>query len=639
MDLAAAGPEGLTLYRNESGGAFRQVALPDRAREGAAFGVTFLDHDNDGFLDLAVAMGGGVRLFRNVGAGRFEDRTGPTGLDGASFLGARALVAADLDEDGDLDLVVTGANAAPRVFRNEGGNRNASVQIDVVGRGSNKGGIGTKVELRSGQLWQKMEVTSASGYLTGGPARVHFGLGGRARVDTLRFLWPSGVLQDEIDPEVGQLARIEELDRKGSSCPILYAWNGTSFGFVTDFLGGAAVGVRVGASTFNTPDTDEYVKLRGDQLVPRNGLLDLRLVNQLEEVIFFDEVSLLAVDHPSDRSVYPNERLLPAPPFPPFELFMVQEERSPVAARDGSGADVLELLRDADRRWPDRFSLLPFKGYAEEHVLEIDPGDLSGGGRVVLLADAWIDYADSTSNLAASQAGVELLPPRLEVVGADGKWVTALPQMGFPAGLPKTLAVELSGAFQRRDDFRIRIVTNMRIYFDRIRFGLLDEAPELLITRLEPGKAELRFRGYPRPISPDGRVPFGYDYHDPASVAGWKDFEGSFTSYGEVLPLLMDTDDRYVIARHGDELALAFDAARLRELPPGWTRTWLLYADGFGKDMDINSKAPDRVEPLPFHGMTAYPAGAEEQNRSDVQRLEWLERRNTRRVDRQLPPN
>jgi len=397
------------------------------------------------------------------------------------------------------------------------------------------------------------------------------------------------------------------------------------------------VGYRVGAAAFNTPDTDEYVKVRGDQLRPRDGRLELRMVNQLEEVIFTDRAQLLAVDHPRDVSVYPNERLLPAPPFPAHEIFAVREARPPVSAVDGEGRDVRDRLLREDRLWPDDFRLLPFKGYAEPHALVLDPGDLRGAGRVVLLADAWIDYADSTSNLAASQSGAPLIPPRLEVQGPDGEWVTALPQMGFPAGLPKTLTVELTGLFRRDDDFRIRIVTSMRIYWDRVRFGILHDGPELQVTPLEPVTAELRFKGYPRPVAPDGRAPFGYDYGDAAVNAGWKDFEGAFTRFGDVRSLLLGVDDRFVIQRHGDEIAVAFDATQLPPLPAGWTRDYLVYADGFGKDMDLNSAQPHRVEPLPFHAMSAYPAAAGERGPIDASHLSWARQMNTRHVHRQLP--
>ena len=642
MDLAATHAteteEGLSLYLNREGARLERADVP--WEHGHASGLVFLDFDNDSYLDLAAIPSGedspAVVLLRNVGRGEWEDWTERTGLSSIPAGERSALLAGDLDDDGDLDLLVARRGAAPLLLRNDGGSRRNSLTVDPRGKGSNRSGVGTKVEVKAGRLWQKMEVTSASGYLSSGPTRVHFGLADQKRADALRLLWPSGVLQDEIDVASGSAGQVEELDRKGSSCPILYAWNGDTMAFVTDFLGGSAVGYRVGADRFNVPDTDEYVKVRGDQLMARDGVLDLRMVNQLEEVIFIDRAELLAVDHPAGFEVYPNERLLPGPPFPSFEVFAVAEERVPVSAVDEEGTDVRDSILQVDRRWPDTFELLPFKGYAEEHTLILDPGDLGDGDRVVLLMDAWIDYADSTSNLAASQAGEALLPPRLEVLDADGSWVTALSQMGFPAGLPKTLTVELTDLFLRDDDFRVRIVTNMRIYWDRVRFGILERSAPVRLSRLEAAAADVHFHGYPRRVSADGRAPFGYDYGDVARSAGWKEFEGAFTRYGDVRGLLTAVDDRYVILRHGDEIALSFDAAPLPELPAGWVRDYLVFADGFGKDMDLNSAAPHRVEPLPFHAMRRYPPA--DTVSADADRLEWILEMNTRRQQDPLPP-
>ncbi len=93
---------------------------------------------------------------------------------------------------------------------------------------------------------------------------------------------------------------------------------------------------------------------------------------------------------------------------------------------------------------------------------------------------------------------------------------------------------------------------------------------------------------------------------------------------------------RSVILRHGDEIALSFDAAPLPELPAGWVRDYLVFADGFGKDMDLNSAAPHRVEPLPFHAMRRYPPA--DTVSADADRLEWILEMNTRRQQDPLPP-
>ena len=82
---------------------------------------------------------------------------------------------------------------------------------------------------------------------------------------------------------------------------------------------------------------------------------------------------------------------------------------------------------------------------------------------------------------------------------------------------------------------------------------------------------------------------------------------GRYTREGDVRPLLLRTDDMFVVSRPGDEIALSFDATALPPLPAGWTRTFLLYGDGFSKEMNLNSASPDELLPLPFHGMTRYP--------------------------------
>jgi hypothetical protein len=94
----------------------------------------------------------------------------------------------------------------------------------------------------------------------------------------------------------------------------------------------------------------------------------------------------------------------------------------------------------------------------------------------------------------------------------------------------------------------------------------------------------------------------------------------------------------FVISKPGDEIALSFDATKLPPLGPGWKRTFLLYADGFSKEMDINSASPDRVAPLPFHAMKNYPYSENESYPMTRAHIAYLERYNTRFVRSPLPP-
>jgi hypothetical protein len=324
---------------------------------------------------------------------------------------------------------------------------------------------------------------------------------------------------------------------------------------------------------------------------------------------------------------------MPGPPFPSRTLYAVSGARAPVSAIDHRGKDVTSLIAEKDRLYPDGFDLLPFKGYAEEHSLTLDLGPLEDGAQYVLLLHGWVDYADSSANLAASQAGVTLVPPYLEVSG-DGDFAKALPQMGFPAGLPKTMVVDLGGIVSAERN-RVRITTSMRLYWDRIQVAKVAPDVELSVKELMPSKAELRRLGYPAPYNPDGRKPSLYTYDRILDSELWGAHEGDYTRYGDVKPLLERVDDRYVVTHHGDEVALRFEGAALGPRSEGLERSFFVVADGFGKDMDLSSAFPDTVEPLPFHGMPSYPYPAEaSRSLDDAVHRRYREEYNSRRVPR-----
>ncbi len=591
MDLVLASEAGVSVAFNRRARFEVEPLGPDPAE--ASAGLVVFDYDNDGFLDVLAAG----KLWRNLGTAGWTE---VSALALPQGFGARARLAADLDGDGDLDLLAQGEGGRSVWLENQGGNARRWAAVSPKGVRDNRFGIGTKVEVLAGASMQKFEVAA--------PLPVHAGLGGRERVDAVRLLWPGGVLQDELDVPAGRVNEIAQLDRKGTSCPLLYAWRDGKWRFVTDFLGGSAVGYRHDPHTLSVPDTDEYILIEGG-LDQEGGRLRLRFNNQLEEAIWFDQAELVVVDHPAGTEVYPNERLMPGPPWPEFALYASGDIR-PIrrAVELETGRDVTAQLAERDRRYADGFELLPFKGYAEMHTLELDLGQLPRGTRLVLLLDGWIDYADSSANIAAYQAGRRLVPPRLHAADGQGGWRDLSERMGFPAGLPKTMAVDLSGAFPA-EDFRIRIATNMRIYWDRARVMVGGENTPLQVRRLAPARADLRYGGFPLPTSPDGRPPFGYDPERVAWSSPWKAHAGVYTPFGDVTARLRARDDRFVTTRNGDEIEIEFAAPP--PPPPGFVRTHLVYADGFGKDMDPNSAAHSDLAPLPFHGMPGYPYGPE----------------------------
>ena len=630
-DFYLASRDGLPFwYLSDGRGGFRkqqEAAVAARRPEGNA--VQLADYDNDGLSDVLELNREWLRVRRH-GGDNVSFALGETVLTGSD---TRSFATGDLNADGAVDLLTVNDKGSLLALRNEGASKNY-VAVNLIGRTSNRSAIGTKAEIRSGSLSQKLEVYSSSP--APAPASLIFGLGYRTQVDALKLVWPAGIVQSELTVKTSQPETIEELDRKGTSCPLLYAWNGSEYSFVTDFLGGCAIGAREPGNTWSVPDTDEYVLVTGEQLKPRDGVYSLRMNNQLEEVIFFDAVKLLAVDHPAETDIYPNEKLMPAPPWTPFKIWSVRNPKPPVSAVDDKGKDILPLIATIDRRYPEDFEKLPFKGYAQPHAIELDLGkEALSAKQIVLLLHGWIDYADSTANLAASQAGVEIIPPYLQVKNAKGEWQTVIDSTGFVAGLPKTITIDLTGKFLCRDP-RVRLVTSMRLYWDQILVDASDGSASVKVTTLEPMRADLRWRGFPREYSPDGRKPLIYDYRTIEPSAPWKAHLGNYTRFGDVRELLLAPEDLYVITRNGDELQVDFDAKRLPPLPQGWKRDFLVYADGFGKDMDLNSARPETVGDLPFHQMKSYPPAPGDSYPGNAKHQEYLRKYNTRTVSRQM---
>jgi len=397
-------------------------------------------------------------------------------------------------------------------------------------------------------------------------------------------------------------------------------------------MGGGEMGHLDAPGIFNTPDPTEYVRIRRDQLRERDGKYELRVTNELEEALFVDRLQLIAVAHPEGVEIFPNEGLTEPPQ--PFKIYSTRDARPPVSAVDEHGHDVLSRIAHLDREYPDDFKRQPIRGYADKHELTLDLGS-SASARTLLLLTGWTDYAWSSDNLAASQSGKSLMLPALQVKDKQGGWRTVVENVGIPVGRPQTIVVDLTGKFLSSNR-EVRIVTNMRIYWDQI---LVDTSPgnfPLQVTRLNPSVADLRWRGFSLEHSPDGRQPLTYDYKQVSFTSPWKVMTGRYTREGDVRELVTAADDMFVISRPGDELSLSFAANKLPALPKGWTRTFLLYADGFSKEMDINSASPDQVGPLPFHGMSKYPYSWPEHYPLTPERQKYLETYNTRIVTSQV---
>jgi hypothetical protein len=549
------------------------------------------------------------------------------------------IAVADLDGDGNSDVLTASSDGALTLWRNAGDARHRSLRVQLTGRVGNQMGVGAKVEARAGSLRERIETAASTPAVT--PADIVFGLGARSGADVVRVLWPSGILQSELaaaapgSPLRGVLparVTVAELDRKPSSCPFLFTWNGQRFEFVTDFMGGGEMGAWEQPGVNNRPVPLEYVRIRGDQLQIKDGRYEIRVTNELEETLFVDQLQLVAITHPSAIDVYPNEGLTDPPK--PFRLFALTNVRPPARAVDDRGHDVTPLLAKRDGQYVDDFDLRLIRGYSVPHALTLDLGAVSGPAALILTG--WTDYAFSSDNVAARQAGFEMTPAELQIQESAGRWRTVVADIGIPVGRPQAIVVDLTDRL-RPGEHQVRIVTSLRIYWDQIAVATPVTTDDLRMSRLDPIAADLHERGFSAEIAPAKHDPLLYDYARVSRASPWKAMTGRYTRQGDVRPLITRADDMFVITKPGDEIALSFDASRLPALPAGWTRTFLLEANGFSKEMDINSASPDRVEPLPFHRMSRYPYAAPEHYPDAPAYQRYRARYNTRVVGRSIP--
>jgi hypothetical protein len=374
----------------------------------------------------------------------------------------------------------------------------------------------------------------------------------------------------------------------------------------------------------------------GDRIQQRNGKLSFRFMEPMEEVVYLDQVRLLAIDHPKDVAVYPNEYFASNPPYPEFKVTASRDARPPTGAWDDKGRDVLPELLHRDRRYVRGFEMLPFPGFAKLHTLELDLGQAYQSGPLRLLLHGFVDYFSANSMYAADQAGIHVIDPYVEALAPDGKWVRVMEDMGFPAGLPRTMVADLSGHLPAGTR-RIRIRTNLQIYWDQILVDRTAGLDSMRVTPVALASAELRFHGYPRQVEGNPPGDLDFRYHEVSTTGPYAREAGNYTRFGDVRSLVEKSDDRFVVFGSGEEIALEFDPGGLRDLPAGWTRDYFFMADGYEKDMDFYAAEANTVDPLPFHSMDRYPYANSRSYPADDDHLKYLLEYNTRPVSGKEP--
>jgi tetratricopeptide (TPR) repeat protein len=586
------------LFLNKRNESFEQ-ATALRALDGlSAKSMAVADLDNDGFLDLLLCVDTGQA--KEAGPPGLELlRGGPSGFhlvpdaalpNGGAGFDARQLLPEDVDADGDLDLLVVEHSGRLRLLRNEGGNANHWLRVRAAGMRSNASGVGTRIDIRDG--WRRQRRQSH-----GMP--VHVGLGKRSSVQVLRLLWTTGLVQNYTSPQSDQTLEVQEDARIPTSCPFLFGRTSQGFRFITDFLGGGALGEYGPPGQTNTPDPDDVLVIEPEQIEAKDGQYTLRITFELQEVIYLDAISLSAIDHvPGLKAV--AETALHQPPRTGVALHALQNLRPVKHAWDTAEHDVTELLSRTDTRAVSDFRLERQPGLTHPHSLTLDMGDGVQPARTVLLLHGWTEWPTSSSVLSRSQSREVLFQgPSIEMRDGSGQWRRASVVVGLPAGKLRQVLIDLRGHWLS-EDRQIRISTDWAIYWDQAQIGEIMPEP-VALQGLTIAKAQLRWRGYSTNYLIPDRTLELYHYLPAIGFWSWRYHRGDYTGYGDVKDLLERADDRLLVAAHGDELEIGFRWPSSGQ--KGDAKGFVFHAIGWGKDADPNTWTSTTVAPLPRKGV------------------------------------
>jgi Flp pilus assembly protein TadD len=600
-DLATWSEGKITICYN--GGDKKEVAITGN---GAVHQIEAFDYDNDGWLDLWV-LGDKLRVWRNVGLLGFQEQTSQLGLDQLSGGRVSEIHFADFDKDCDLDVIVALAEGGLRYLRNDGGNANELVKVQMIGNRSNASGIGCKVEIATGGLRLTRTVHQLP---------VEVGVGRSQRLDSFLvhwFNWPQGSAELEFDCKQPVFA-LESTMQEGS-CPYMYAWDGKGFRFITDILGAAPLGLPVAEGHYIESDPEELVWIGNEQSFPaRDGGYQIQLTEELREVLYLDEAKLVVVDHEPSTEVHSTDKLLPGKPFPRGTIVTLHNEHPLVKAETLDGTDVTPLLKAVDGRRvsPPKLRIPQLRGLAEPYGVIVDFGALDVSRPFALVINGWLRFGGGMANIAASQDPSLPFPfPTLEAEVAPGTWKAVDVTVGAPAGKTKTIVVDLEGKLEPGTR-RLRLNQAFEIHWDRIALMEKVANSQTKVAFIPPIGADLHFRGFSaiQDLPPDSPLTPNYESVRPNFY--WTITPGGWcTRYGDVSELVASRDEGLALINGGDELTLSFPENSLPPKASGTIREFFLYIDGWDKDSDFLVATGTTVEPLPFHGMDDQRYGRE----------------------------
>ncbi len=428
--------------------------------------------------------------------------------------------------------------------------------------------------------------------------------------------------------DLNQATSITAFYSTGSSCPSLFAWNGTSNVFVSDVSNHGWLGYinyinHDGTITYYRDNPWDYIPLDSTQMVETNGCYNLTLLQRYNEIFYADEAYMLVVDHPANTSVYSTMEEQYLDPNYMGNIYTIGDPQPPVAAYD-NGTNILPIISKMDGVWTNGTNGIdsPAWNNITWNTITLNLGNLTGAKQIKLVVTAQVnwgspdDYTTWLNEFFAAQEqglvpnGTQVTPPPfMQVQDVNGNWVN-VPQgreFPIPPETPRTFIVDLTGLFPT-NNYWLRISNFWNVTFDYIG---VDTTPQQNVDIQK--------------IYPEAYL---YQAFTPGTDAA----TGDFTKYGDVTPLLQNEDDMFVIGREGDAISMQFPIGNLTAPAPGMVRSYFLYEATWFKDISGNwgFGFGFTVNPLPFQTMSGFPYPPTEWYPNDTAHLNYLSEWNTR---------
>jgi hypothetical protein len=416
-------------------------------------------------------------------------------------------------------------------------------------------------------------------------------------------------LSNYIDSE-GYLNLLSQTKSYVGSCPFLYSYDGEKYVSVADLYNRGILAVP----GFR-PQPEDYAKIESDQLRPNDGFYRLQIAQEYDEISYLDKIFLVAVDHVAGTEVYPS--LLKADGERPYTVSKTLA--SPISATDENGRNVLNDIIEKD-------GVYTYGTQNELNTLDLNLGDLSAATQIKLVISAYTNW--DNDQVPKTDEEQNQIGRFIQVKNTSGNWATVFKDFDIiaPAGLPRTYVLNMTGKFLT-EDYSVRIGYYPDVRFDYVGIDTSTQK-EISVSTIRPSYADLHFRGYSE-LTGFPSVPDYYNVsEDPPN--GYSRPTGNFTRFGDVSPLLVERDDKFVIMHHGDEIALEF---RYLPVEEGMERDFFLYSWGYYKARGYATGST--VEPLPFNEMSSYPYPSNQSFPFDGDHVRYLKQYNTREYSSQ----